>query len=160
MINKFLSFFLAFAFFSAGTVFAEETLSIIKPDAVEAQRIGSIIETFEEKGLKIAALKMTKLTTQQAQEFYKEHAERPFYKDLVKFMTSGPVVLMVLEGDNAIVKNREIMGVTNPEKADAGTLRARFGTDVEKNAVHGSDTEKSAMREIRFFFNPKEIYAH
>lgn len=135
----------------------EQTLSIIKPDAVEKNHIGDIIARFEKNGLQIAGIKMVMLTPEQAGEFYAEHKGRPFYKDLVDFMSSGPVVVMVLRGPNAIAKNREIMGATNPTDAAAGTLRADFAESKSKNAVHGSDSQASAAREIAIFFKPEEL---
>jgi nucleoside-diphosphate kinase len=135
----------------------EQTLSIIKPDGVRNNHIGDIISRFEDEGLKVVALKMTRLSKEQAGQFYQEHKDRPFYNDLVQFMTSGPVVLVVLEGKNAVAKNRELMGATNPEKADRGTIRADFAESVTKNAVHGSDSQTSAKKEINFFFQPQDI---
>ncbi len=128
------------------------TLAIIKPNAVANNHIGAILDRLESKGLKIKALEMIQLTPAQAQEFYKEHHERPFYPDLVKFMTSGPVVVLVLEGKDAVTKNREIMGATDPKKAAAGTIRADFAKSLTENAIHGSDSPESARREILFFF--------
>lgn len=130
----------------------ERTLSIIKPNAVEKNVIGKILTRFEDAGLKIVAARMMQLTEKQAQEFYAEHKERPFYGDLVSFMTSGPVVVQVLEGPNAIQQNRDLMGDTNPEKAAPGTIRADFADSLEANAAHGSDAPESAAREIKFFF--------
>lgn len=135
----------------------EYTLSLIKPDAVEANHIGDIIARFEKNGLKIAAIKMVSLTKDQAGEFYSVHKERPFYNDLVTFMSSGPIVAVVLEGDNAVAKNRELMGATDPKKASPGTIRADFAQSVQKNAVHGSDSKDNAKKEIPFFFKPAEI---
>lgn len=135
----------------------EQTLSIIKPDAVGKNAIGEIIARFEKAGLKVVAAKMLKLDDEKAGGFYAEHKERPFFKDLVEFMTSGPVVVQVLEGDNAIAKNRELMGATNPKEADAGTIRADFAESIDANAVHGSDSATSAEREIAYFFNADEI---
>jgi nucleoside-diphosphate kinase len=135
----------------------ELTLSIIKPDAVAAGHVGEIISRFEKEGLRIAALQMDLLTEDDAKEFYTAHKDRPFYKDLVKFMSSGPIVVMVLQGPDAIAKNRQIMGSTDPKKADKGTLRAEFGTSIEKNAVHGSDSPAAAKTEIDFFFDREEI---
>lgn len=135
----------------------EMTLSIIKPDAVAANHIGDIIRIFEANGLRIAAIKMTHLTTQKAGEFYAVHKDRPFYKDLVNFMSSGPVVVMVLQGDNAVAKNRELMGATDPQKAAEGTIRKKFAESMSKNAVHGSDAKETAAEEIAFFFKPDEI---
>jgi nucleoside-diphosphate kinase len=130
----------------------ERTFSIIKPDAVAKNVIGEITSRFEQNGLRIVASKMVHLTKEQAGEFYAVHRERPFYNDLVEYMTSGPVVVQVLEGENAIMKNREIMGATNPAEAAAGTLRADFAASIEENAVHGSDAPETAAQEIAFFF--------
>lgn len=137
----------------------ERTLSIIKPDAVAKNVIGKIYDRFEEAGLKIVASKMQQLSEDKAGGFYAEHKERPFYGDLVGFMTSGPVVIQVLEGESAIVKNRDLMGATNPKEADAGTIRADFAESIDANAVHGSDSAASAEREIAYFFNDDEICA-
>jgi nucleoside-diphosphate kinase len=131
----------------------ERTLSIIKPDAVAKNIIGKIYSRFEEGGLRIVAAKMLHLSQEQAQGFYAVHRERPFFQELVNFMTSGPVVVQVLEGDNAIAKNREIMGATDPQKAAPGTIRADFAETVEENAVHGSDGPDTAATEIAFFFS-------
>ena len=130
----------------------ERTLSIIKPDAVAKNVIGEIIGRFEKAGLKIVAAKMLHLTREQAEGFYAVHKERPFYKDLVEFMISGPVMVQVLEGEDAIAKNRELMGATNPAEATAGTIRADFASTVDENAVHGSDAPETAEQEIAFFF--------
>lgn len=135
----------------------EKTLSIIKPDAVAKGCIGKIIDRFESNGLRIAGIKKLHLSTQQAQEFYSVHKDRPFYNDLVKFMTSGSVVVMVLEGENAVLKNRELMGATNPKEADKGTIRADFAESIEANAVHGSDSLENAKKEVAFFFDEREI---
>ncbi|RDH42972.1 nucleoside-diphosphate kinase [Zooshikella ganghwensis] len=135
----------------------ERTLSIIKPDAVSKNVIGKIFSRFEEAGLKIVATKMLHLSKEQAEGFYAEHKERPFFNDLVAFMTSGPVVVSALEGENAIVKNRELMGATNPQEAAAGTIRAEFASTIDENAVHGSDSETSAAREVAYFFNSDEV---
>lgn len=135
----------------------QRTLSIIKPDAVSKNVIGKIVDRFESNGLKIAAMKKIKLSDEVAAGFYAEHKERGFFKDLVSFMTSGPVIVMVLEGENAIAKNRELMGATNPKEAAAGTIRADFAESIDANAVHGSDSETSAAREIAFFFAQTEI---
>jgi nucleoside-diphosphate kinase len=135
----------------------ERTLSIIKPDAVAKNVIGGIIGKLEAGGLRIAAQRMLRLTTEQARAFYAVHKERPFYNDLVKFMTEGPVVVQVLEGENAIARNREIMGATNPANAAPGTIRAEFGAGIERNAVHGSDGPDTAAAEIRFFFSEAEL---
>ncbi len=130
----------------------ERTFSIIKPDAVAKNVIGEIYNRFEKNGLKIVAAKMLHLTREQAEGFYAVHKERPFYKDLVEFMMSGPVVVQVLEGENAINRNRELMGATNPQEADPGTIRADFATTLDENAVHGSDGPGTAKQEIEFFF--------
>ncbi len=135
----------------------ERTFSIIKPDAVAKNSIGGIISKFEEGGLRVVAARLTRLTDAQARAFYGVHSARPFFGGLVKFMTEGPVLVQVLEGENAILKNREIMGATNPEKADAGTIRKLFGTDIERNAVHGSDAPETAAQEIAFFFSAAEL---
>lgn len=135
----------------------ERTLSMIKPDAVGSNHIGNIIAKFEKAGLKIIAAKMAHLTDAQAKEFYAIHKERPFFQDLVKFITSGPVMIMVLEGDQAIARNREIMGATDPKKATAGTIRAEFAKTIDENAIHGSDGVETAKQEIAFFFKPQEI---
>ncbi|MBN57142.1 MAG: nucleoside-diphosphate kinase [Thalassolituus sp.] len=137
----------------------ERTLSIIKPDAVAKNVIGEIVTRFEKAGLQVVAAKMLKLDDEKAGGFYAEHKERPFFGDLVGFMTSGPVVVQVLEGENAIAKNRELMGATNPKEADAGTIRADFAESIDANAVHGSDSAESAAREIDYFFNAEEICA-
>lgn len=135
----------------------ERTLSIIKPDAVAKNVIGEILSRFEKAGLQIVAAKMQHLSREQAEGFYAEHKERPFFKDLVDFMTSGPVVVQVLEGENAVLKNRELMGATNPKEAAAGTIRADFASSIDANAVHGSDASTSAAREIAYFFGDNEI---
>jgi len=137
----------------------ERTLSIVKPDAVAKKASGEILRRFEAAGLEIVALKMTRLTEAQARGFYAVHKSRPFFDSLVKFMTSGPVVISVLEGDGAIAKNRELMGATDPAKAAAGTIRKDFASDIERNAVHGSDALETARIEIRYFFNASEIQA-
>ena len=135
----------------------ERTLSIIKPDAVGKNVIGQIESRFEAAGLTIVAMKMLLLDNELAGGFYAEHKERPFYQDLVGFMTSGPVVVQVLEGENAIAKNRELMGATNPKEAEAGTIRADFAESIDANAVHGSDSPESAAREVAYFFHASEI---
>ena len=137
----------------------ERTLSIIKPDAVAKNVVGEIISRFEKADLKVIAAKMLHLSEQQAGGFYAEHEGRPFYGDLVAFMTSGPVVVQVLEGDNAIAKNRDLMGATNPKEAAAGTIRADFAMSIDANAVHGSDSPESAQREISYFFEDSELCA-
>lgn len=141
----------------ASDVKMERTLSIIKPDAVSAHHIGEVIAQLEKEGLHVIGVKMQCLSPKQAEEFYAVHKERPFFKDLVKFMSSGPSVALVLEGENAVAKNREIMGATDPKKATPGTLRARFATSIESNAVHGSDSAESAQNEIAFFFKDSEM---
>lgn len=135
----------------------EQTLSILKPDAVSANEIGEIIARFETAGLKIVAMKMVQLTKAQAEAFYAVHKARPFFNALVEFMISGPVVVQVLEGKNAVAKNREIMGATNPKDAAPGTIRADFAKSIDENAVHGSDSLENAKIEIAFFFKPEEI---
>lgn len=135
----------------------ERTLSIIKPDAVGKNVIGKILTRFEDNGLKIVAAKMMHLSQEKAEGFYAEHKERPFFGDLVKFMTSGPVLVSVLEGEGAVLKNRDLMGATNPQEADAGTIRADFAESIDANAVHGSDAVESAAREVSYFFNDDEI---
>jgi nucleoside-diphosphate kinase len=137
----------------------ERTLSIIKPDGVQKNLIGEIYRRFEQRGLQIVAARMSHLTQRQAEGFYEVHKERPFYRDLVSYMTSGPVVVQVLEGENAIQKNREIMGATNPAEADSGTIRADFADSIEENIVHGSDGPETAAHEIGFFFDGEEICA-
>ena len=135
----------------------EQTLSIIKPDATKKGVIGKIIDRFESNGLRIAAAKKVQLSVEDAKKFYEVHASRPFYNDLVDFMTSGPVVVMVLEGENAVLKNRELMGATNPKEAALGTIRADFAESIDANAVHGSDSLENAKIEIAFFFASREI---
>lgn len=135
----------------------EQTLSIIKPDAVKKGVIGKIIDRFESNGLRIAVAKKVQLSTEDAKKFYEVHAARPFYGELVEFMTSGPVVVMVLEGANAVAKNRELMGATNPKEAAKGTIRADFAESIDANAVHGSDSLENAAIEIAFFFAKREI---
>jgi nucleoside-diphosphate kinase len=136
----------------------EQTLSIIKPDAVAKNVVGQILARFETAGLRIAATKKTRLSRVDAEAFYAIHAERPVFKDLVDFMISGPVVVTVLEGDNAMAKNRELMGATNPAEAEPGTIRADFADSIDANAVHGSDSIENAINEINFFFAQREIY--
>lgn len=135
----------------------ERTLSIIKPDAVAKNVIGEIYSRFEKAGLKVVAAKMKHLSKAEAEGFYAEHKERPFFADLVTFMTSGPVMVQVLEGEGAVLKNRELMGATNPKEADAGTIRADFAESIDANAVHGSDSTTSAEREVAYFFSAIEI---
>ena len=135
----------------------EQTLSIIKPDAVAKGVIGKIMDRFETNGLRIAAAKKMQLSKADAEAFYAVHAERPFFGDLVDFMISGPVVAMVLEGEGAMAKNRDLMGATNPQEAEPGTIRADFADSIDANAVHGSDSVENAANEIKFFFSDREI---
>lgn len=135
----------------------EQTFSIIKPNAMKKNCIGDIVAMFEANGLKIAAAKITVISKAKCEEFYAEHKERPFFGELVSFMTSGPVMLMCLQGENAVLKNREIMGATDPKKATAGTIRAKFGDSMGENAAHGSDSVTSAARELAIFFEKHEI---
>ena len=136
----------------------EQTLSIIKPDAVAKNVVGQILARFEDAGLRIAATKKTRMSRVDAEAFYAIHAERPFFKDLVDFMISGPVVVTVLEGENAMAKNRDLMGATNPKEAEPGTIRADFADSIDANAVHGSDSLENAEIEINFFFAQREIH--
>jgi nucleoside-diphosphate kinase len=135
----------------------ERTLSIIKPDAVKKNVIGKIVDRFESQGIRIVAMKKLQLSLEEAKAFYAVHKERPFYESLTQFMTSGPVVVMVLEGEGVIAKNRAIMGATNPAQADPGTIRADFASNVEQNAVHGSDAPETAAQEIAFFFSGRQL---
>ena len=135
----------------------ERTLSIIKPDAVAKNVIGEIVTRFEKAGLSVVAMKMVHLSDEKAGGFYAEHKERPFFKDLVGFMTSGPVVVQVLGGEDAVAKNRDLMGATNPKEAEAGTIRADFAETIDANAVHGSDSTESAARELAYFFSDEEL---
>ncbi len=135
----------------------ERTLSINKPDAVGKNVIGDIVSRFEKGGLRVVAMKMLQLDEKSAGGFYAEHEGKPFFTDLMEFMTSGPVIVQVLEGENAIAKNRELMGATNPAEADAGTIRADFAKSIDANAVHGSDSPASAEREVSYFFSDEEI---
>ncbi|PSM52244.1 nucleoside diphosphate kinase [Campylobacter blaseri] len=135
----------------------QQTLSIIKPDAVKKGVIGKILDRFESNGLRIAAMKKIQLSTEDAKAFYAVHKDRPFYGELVEFMTSGPVVVSILEGENAVAKNRELMGATNPKEAAPGTIRADFADSIDANAVHGSDSLENATIEIAFFFSNREI---
>jgi nucleoside-diphosphate kinase len=137
---------------------SEQTLSIIKPDAVAANHVGDILARFEKANLKVVAAKMMHLTPEQAKGFYAVHAHRPFFQELVSFMISGPVLVSVLQGDDAVMKNRKLMGATNPKEAEAGTIRADFAKSIDKNAVHGSDSLENAKTEIAFFFKPQEIF--
>jgi nucleoside-diphosphate kinase len=135
----------------------ERTFGMIKPDAVEKAGIGGVLEMIEKGGLRIVGLRMTRLSQAQAEGFYAVHKERPFFNDLVKFMTSGPAVVMALEGDNAVARYRELMGPTDSKKAPAGTIRARYGTDIERNAVHGSDAADTARLELAYFFTGADL---
>lgn len=135
----------------------EQTFSIIKPNAIKKNAVGAIIKKFEDAGLKVAAAKMINLEREKAEEFYAEHKERPFFGELVDFMTSGPIMVMALSGENAVAKNREVMGATNPEEAAPGTIRKEFGDNVGENAVHGSDSPQSAERELALFFEKSEL---
>ncbi|MEJ1169107.1 MULTISPECIES: nucleoside-diphosphate kinase [Variovorax] len=137
----------------------ERTLSIIKPDAVAKNVIGKIVSRFEAAGLKIVAAKLVHLSRNEAEQFYSVHKERPFFKDLVEFMISGPVFVQVLEGENAIAKNRDLMGATDPKKAAPGTIRADFADSIDANAVHGSDAPETAANEVAFFFAGLNVYA-
>jgi nucleoside-diphosphate kinase len=137
----------------------ERTFSIVKPDAVAKNAIGKVVSMLEAGGLRVIAQKMVRLTAEQAGEFYAVHRERPFYKDLCAFMTEGPVVVQVLEGEGAVARNREVMGATDPRKADPGTIRAELGTNIERNACHGSDAPETARQEIAFFFSGAELAA-
>ncbi len=137
----------------------ERTLSIIKPDGVERNLIGKVVARFEEEGLVPVAMRMVHLSKKEAEGFYAVHAERPFFDSLVQFMTRSPVVVMVLEGDDAIARNREIMGATNPEEADEGTLRALYASGIEENTVHGSDSPENAAKEIKYFFSDVQVFS-
>ena len=136
----------------------ERTLSIVKPDGVQKNLIGEVYRRFEQAGLKIIAARMMQLSQAQAEGFYAVHRERPFFKDLVKYMSSGPVIVQVLEGENAIAKNRELMGATDPKKADKGTIRADLASSIEENVVHGSDSADNAKTEIAYFFAASDLY--
>jgi len=135
----------------------EQTLSIIKPDAVAANHIGAVCNLLEKAGLRIIAAKMKQLTREEAEGFYAIHKDRPFFGELVSFMTSGPVVVMVLEGKDAVIANRNVMGATDPKKAESGTIRQLYGAGIEANAVHGSDSKENAVNEIQFFFSQEEL---
>jgi nucleoside-diphosphate kinase len=136
----------------------ERTLSIIKPDAVQKNVIGKILMRFEAAGLKVVAARMMHLSRKEAEGFYAVHKERPFFGDLVEFMTSGPVLVQVLEGENAVAKNRELMGATDPKKAAKGTIRADFADSIDANAVHGSDSTENARTEVAYFFKPEQVF--
>lgn len=148
------------AFLLATVLLAEQTLSIIKPDAIENNQIGDIESHLEASGLHIIAAKLVHLTPEQAKSFYITHRDRPFYNDLIAYMTSGPVLVQVLESPDAVALNRKVMGATDPAKATPGTIRADFGTDIQHNVVHGSDSLDNAKKEISFFFKPDEIHTH
>jgi nucleoside-diphosphate kinase len=137
----------------------ERTFSIVKPDGVQKNLIGEVYRRFEQAGLRVVAARMTQLTQAQAEGFYAVHRERPFFKDLVKYMISGPVMLQVLEGDDAVAKNRELMGATDPKKADKGTIRADLASSIEENVVHGSDSAENAKSEIAYFFAATDLCA-
>jgi nucleoside-diphosphate kinase len=137
----------------------ERTLSIVKPDGVQGDLIGEVYRRFEKAGLSIIAARMLRLSQREAEGFYAVHRERPFFKDLVRYMTSGPVMVQVLEGESAIARNRDIMGATNPKQAAPGTIRADFATSIEQNVVHGSDAPETAAREIAYFFSTTELHA-
>jgi nucleoside-diphosphate kinase len=160
LANNFVRFLVVFCFQSFKVIFMaiERTLSIIKPDAVAKNVIGQIYARFEAAGLKVIAAKMVHLSRPEAEAFYGVHKERPFFKDLVDFMVSGPVMIQALEGDSAIAKNRDLMGATDPKKADAGTIRADFADSIDANAVHGSDAPETAAVEIAFFFAGMTVY--
>jgi nucleoside-diphosphate kinase len=146
-----------FIFFGENPMAVQRTFSIAKPDAVSKNVVGEIYTRFEKAGLRIVAIKMLRLSREQAEGFYAEHKGRPFFPALIDFMTSGPVTVQVLEGEDAILRNRELMGATNPKEAAAGTIRADFAESIDANAVHGSDSEESAAREIAFFFATSEL---
>lgn len=156
-----LTLFVTNLFCTHACATTEQTLSIIKPDAVSDHHIGAIINRLEQENLCPVAMKMLQLSPEQAKTFYAVHKERPFYNDLVIFMTSGPVVVMVLEGDDAVAKNRKVMGATDPDpkKAEKGTIRADFAQSVGRNAIHGSDSKENAAIEIAYFFRPEEIHS-
>ena len=157
-MKKLFSLAIAASCLLANFINAEQTLSIIKPDAVKNHHIGDIIARFESEKIDVVGLKMTRLSKKRAMKFYAEHKDKPFYQDLVNFMTSGPVVAIVLEGNGVIAKNRQIMGTTNPKESQENSLRAKFATSITENAVHGSDSVEAAQREISFFFKPNEIF--
>ena len=151
---------LKYLLLAATAISAEQTLSIIKPDAVQQDHIGDIEAYLEAAGLHIVAAKLIQLTLAQARDFYAVHKDRPFYTDLVTYMTSGPVLIQVLEAPDAVTLNRKVMGATDPSKASPGTIRADFGTNLQQNAVHGSDSPENAAKEIAYFFTPDEIHPH
>jgi nucleoside-diphosphate kinase len=154
-----MAFFYALPALSPSSEANEQTLSIIKPDAVASNNIGDIITRFEKNGLRISGMKMVQLTRTQAESFYAVLKDRPFYQELTEYMSSGPLVLLVLQGKNAVAKNRELMGATDPKKAAPGTIRADFAKSFTQNAVHGSDSKENAELEIGFFFQPDEIFS-
>lgn len=157
-MRKFLVSLVVFMASSIGMQAAQEqTLAIIKPDAVASNHVGEIISRYEKSGLHLNALKMARLNKQQAEKFYEVHKDRPFYKDLTTFMSSGPIVVMVLDGDNSVARNRELIGATNPKEAAKGTIRADFAKSITENAIHGSDSLDNAKSEISFFFPTYEI---
>lgn len=157
--KKILIAFLVLLFPWVAMAKVEQTLSIVKPDAIQKQKLGIILSEIQEKGMKIVAGKMIDLTRRQAADFYKEHKGKAFYFDLVEFMSSGPVFVQVLEGENAVKNYRQLMGHTDPAQAAPNTLRARYGVSITQNAVHGSDDPASARREIRYFFSESELIA-
>lgn len=158
MLKSIISFVLCMTATIGLYAVPEQTLAIVKPDAVAANHIGDILSRYESNELRIVALRMTNLNTAQAEQFYAVHKERPFFKDLVSFMTSGPIVALVLEGDDAVAKNREVIGATNPKEAAKGTIRADFAKSITENAIHGSDSIDNAKTEIAFFFSTEEIF--
>lgn len=156
-MNYFWSFFVA-CLVGFLPIYGEQTLSILKPNVVQEHHIGEILSQFEKNGLQIIGLKMVQMNQEEAGRFYETHREKPFFQDLVTFMSSGPVVLVVLEGDNAVAKNRELMGATDPKKAKPGTLRALYGKDITANGIHGSDSAENAKNEIDYFFEQDELF--
>lgn len=160
MIKKLLIGVLLFACQFIAVEAQERTLAIVKPDAVKANHIGGVIDLFEKGGLQVVAIKMQHMTRSQAQQFYAAHKEKPFYEDLVNYMSSGPIVTLVLEGNDAVTKGREIIGSTDPKNAAPGTIRAMFGQTKTYNAVHGSDSADNAKTEIAFFFKPQDLFTH
>jgi nucleoside-diphosphate kinase len=159
MAPNLLKFQKFFAYGGAFWMALERTLSIIKPDAVKKNLIGKILARFEAAGLRIVAARMMHLSREQAEGFYAVHRQRPFFRDLVQFMTSGPVLIQVLEGENAIARNRELMGATDPKKAERGTIRADFAESIDANAVHGSDSPDTARMEVAYFFPGCEVFS-
>lgn len=159
MMHKIYGFF-STAIIATSCLFGaeEKTFTMIKPRAVQEKHIGSIVEMIEKSGLRVAAIKMQKLSKEQAESFYAEHKNRPFFPELVSMITSGPVVALCVEGDNAVTKLREVVGATDPKKAAPGTIRNAFGKDITNNAIHASDSTTSAQREVQFFFSAEQIY--